>query len=447
MTNGNIEMQVLKKEITELKKKLDVRYPIDVEDGLYKKEDIFKVLNDAYNLLDTFKPYSDDIDVAFMKSNVRQNIKQITRLLENQKWVEFNRLLPTIRSTIYQTWLFISVNKDLYINYIISIHEGISALENERSKLKNELILYRDKLNEFVELSDQIKSDRDQFEQLRKDFFNLKQKLESNYNEWEESFSSIESDAKETGQLREQIKDIHNEANQIVGSLRTNDTKVISILQSSERLDAKSKLTDDRINESYNELEKLKEKFHKQRQDIQNIVEDANRASMAGSFKTKVDELEKPLKSSQYITYGALIITAAISAWLLFESGFSDQRNFDLTSFLVKLPVVIPFVFIAWLSNKRNAYLFRLREDYAYKYASAMAFEGYKKQVQEYNQDMLEQLLKIALDNLGEKPHKVFDKEIKASPVDDTVSHMKDLAKIAKDGINDIINPINNKKE
>ena len=60
---------------------------------------------------------------------------------------------------------------------------------------------------------------------------------------------------------------------------------------------------------------------------------------------------------------------------------------------------------------------------------------------------MLEQLLKIALDNLGEKPHKVFDKEIKASPVDDTVSHMKDLAKIAKDGINDIINPINNKKE
>ena len=234
----------------------------------------------------------------------------------------------------------------------------ISALENERSKLKNELILYRDKLNEFVELSNQIKSDRDQFEQLRKDFFNLKQKLESNYNEWEESFSSIESDAKETGQLREQIKDIHNEANQIVGSLRTNDTKVISILQSSERLDAKSKLTDDRINESYNELEKLKEKFHKQRQDIQNIVEDANRASMAGSFKTKVDELEKPLKSSQYITYGALIITAAISAWLLFKSGFSDQRNFDLTSFLVKLPVVIPFVFIAWLSNKRNAYLF-----------------------------------------------------------------------------------------
>lgn len=68
-------------------------------------------------------------------------------------------------------------------------------------------------------MSDQIKSDRDQFEQLRKDFFNLKQKLESNYNEWEESFSSIESDARETGQLREQIKDIHNEANQIVGSL------------------------------------------------------------------------------------------------------------------------------------------------------------------------------------------------------------------------------------
>lgn len=39
---------------------------------------------------------------------------------------------------------------------------------------------------------------------------------------------------------------------------------------------------------------------------------------------------------------------------------------------------------MAWI----KAYLFRMREDYAYKYSAAMAFEGYKKQIQEQDPEL-----------------------------------------------------------
>ncbi|XXQ68603.1 hypothetical protein ACKLNO_01700 [Neisseriaceae bacterium B1] len=121
-----------------------------------------------------------------------------------------------------------------------------------------------------------------------------------------------------------------------------------------------------------------------------------------------------------------LACIAGISWYLLKANGFGQQ--FDLTNFLVKIPVIIPLIFVAWISNKRNAYLFRLREDYAYKYASAMAFEGYKKQVQEHDAEMMQQLLKIALDNLGDKPQKIFDKEIK-SPMAEAIEPVRETVK------------------
>lgn len=65
-----------------------------------------------------------------------------------------------------------------------------------------------------------------------------------------------------------------------------------------------------------------------------------------------------------------------------------------------------------------RAYLFRMREDYAYKYSAAMAFEGYKKQIQEQDPTLQQQLLQIALDNLGKNPTAVFDKELQSTPLE-----------------------------
>lgn len=439
------EMNILKREITELKKEITAQYPNDVGDNWYTKDNVIRILDDLYNLLDIFKSYSDDVDVAFMKSSARQTIKQLTEYLNAQKWVDFCNKLSVLRTTIYQAWLFISIHKELHETQISELQKEIAKLIAERNNLQSELKNYKAQLDNFVQLNTQLNNDQEKFEQLKEEYTNLKQKLEEQYQEWQENFSNVEENSETTNQLYEQIQSLHSEAKKIMSDLRLYDTKIIELFQSAERLDKKAKLTNENIDKSYDDLEKLKEVFEKQKQDIQNIVEDANRASMAGSFKTKVDELTLPLHISECVTYVSLTIVAGVSAWLLFKSGFVSEKGFDLISFLVKLPIVIPLAFIAWLSNKRNAYLFRLREDYAYKYASAMAFEGYKKQVQEHNQEMMEQLLKIALDNLGEKPHRVFDKEIRANPTDELVVTLKDLVQTTKNEVKDVTSTVSEK--
>lgn len=45
-----------------------------------------------------------------------------------------------------------------------------------------------------------------------------------------------------------------------------------------------------------------------------------------------------------------------------------------------------------------------MREDYAYKTATSLSFEGYKREAGNVNPEMLENLVDTAIKNLGENP-------------------------------------------
>ncbi|MBE3902159.1 hypothetical protein HJ158_24110, partial [Vibrio parahaemolyticus] len=58
-----------------------------------------------------------------------------------------------------------------------------------------------------------------------------------------------------------------------------------------------------------------------QQESIQNIIDDANRASMAGSFKKRKDELNGPIRSSWWIMISSLILAAGVSAKWAIDGG------------------------------------------------------------------------------------------------------------------------------
>ncbi|SUB28773.1 Uncharacterised protein [[Pasteurella] mairii] len=163
--------------------------------------------------------------------------------------------------------------------------------------------------------------------------------------------------------------------------------------------------------------------FKKQKQDIQEIIDDANRASMAGAFKKQADDINTKMRWTDGFLIAALLGIVGISYWG-FVSSFNPENTLIWSQFLAKSAIGLPLLIVAWIKARERAYLFRLREDYAYKYSSAMAFEGYKKQIQEQDPEMQKQLLQIALDNLGDKPTKVFEKEINATPIETVIDKM-----------------------
>ncbi len=146
---------------------------------------------------------------------------------------------------------------------------------------------------------------------------------------------------------------------------------------------------------------------------------------------------------------GSLIITAGISLWgfnsSLVTQTISDgqvQTTFDWIQFFAKSAISLPFLIVAWIKSKERAYLFLLREDYGYKYSSAMAFEGYRKQVQEQSPALEEQLLQIAVENLGANPTKVFEKDLKSTPLETIIDGVGKRFDKAVDGIKGQVNDI-----
>ena len=163
------------------------------------------------------------------------------------------------------------------------------------------------------------------------------------------------------------------------------------------------------------ELQTIIEELDGEKEKIKDILGDANRASMAQSFLARKTELDTPIKDSAlWRNIGLVAMSIIIFIILLLEL---NQNSFDYFRFFSRLPVVMPLLWLVWSNSQRNNHLVRVQEEYAYKAAVAIAFEGYQRKVDEINDvDLKKLLLELSVTNMGNNPVNLFDKNTKNSP-------------------------------
>lgn len=232
--------------------------------------------------------------------------------------------------------------------------------------------------------------------------------------------------------LSNHLKSSNEDLLVITGQVKARNEAVGEILN-----DAKIKLTviedifvsveeaESRQNIHIEELKKLSDQSTEMSERIKGILSDVNRDSMAASFKERKEELDKSIKNYDRLNYAALFLILIFSVLLFFIPILRESSGIDVKFIYERFLIILPLGFISWFASRRSQYLFQLREDYAYKYSSAMAFEGYKRQA-EANPEMHDELLKIAITNLGKTPVSVFDKDLKHAPTDKVVDTIKD---------------------
>ena len=192
------------------------------------------------------------------------------------------------------------------------------------------------------------------------------------------------------------------------------------------------KIADGQILQKVGELETLraafgqhKEAMDRQVQDADDIVDrikrlneeaqqtlgDANRASLAGSFQDRKIAAESDLKSFRNL-FLAAIVAFTIATLLLFHHAIVGNTvlPFTVTEMIIRISVLSPFIWLAWFAAEQFSRANRVREDYTYKYASAMAYEGFKKAVEDRDPDLADALLAVAISNLAENPVRLYDK-------------------------------------
>ncbi len=152
-----------------------------------------------------------------------------------------------------------------------------------------------------------------------------------------------------------------------------------------------------------------------------------NRKSLGSSFQARRDELDLSKERWLNLFAGSLLLLV-MGGVFAFSQMEPVKDAWSLVDKLLKeIPIVGPLLWLAWYCASKAGTAQRIAEDYAFKVAAAMAFEGYKKEV-EGDDQLKAALLAKTVETFGENPIRLYGKASvdKAHPVEGLVEMMKD---------------------
>ncbi|MFQ2750205.1 hypothetical protein ACK3YM_05170 [Aeromonas caviae] len=163
--------------------------------------------------------------------------------------------------------------------------------------------------------------------------------------------------------------------------------------------------------------------------EIENIFKAANKQGMASAFQERRTSLRWPLYTWMLV-YSIALISLFVGGIWFFQYAVSQK---DIVDIAFRLPVSLPIIWLAWFSAKQYSHISRLREDYAYKSAVAMAYHGYKDETQGIDNGMHNKLLENIIFHFSENPVRLYDKNETSSPLEDF------LRKLSPEGVAEFI--------
>jgi hypothetical protein len=168
--------------------------------------------------------------------------------------------------------------------------------------------------------------------------------------------------------------------------------------------------------------------------EIDKIVEKSNQAlrgatsvGLAGAFEERATALNKSIFNWVGGLVLALIGSIIIGA-LRYETLASklndDKPDWGIITIHITLSVLglAAPVWFAWLSTKQISQRFKLAEDYAFKASVAKAYEGYRKEAINIDEQFVARLFASALTRLEEAPLRLVGEQEHSSPLQEILA-------------------------
>ena len=289
------------------------------------------------------------------------------------------------------------------------------------------------RLSEFGELFGFISIRREELDGLSKELARLAQRAR-------EDATIAESSSKTATSIEQELSKINSDASKILATLQAGNTeslkniKLIETARDSAKQLAEAVTTykasfeqfqadleqrnSDYLQKrrSFEALALLLDTESKRIQAISSQAEDmlkgATNAGLAGSYSKKQIDVEYEIRKARltyYISIGLLIFLTLpifiysfpreyvaeaikhifnidIPAILARDTSQSDTQQ--MLNFIGRAVFLIPGLMFVRFASNRHAQLFRLREDYSYKYSIASSVDGFMKQAKDYAEDM-----------------------------------------------------------
>ena len=375
-------------------------------------------------------PNSGIISLDESYINLNWSCNTLKDAIEKNK---LNQLPLTIQSEVHETLKTIVANHEALIagtNVVDALTKAIEKLFTDvwrygLNNLSDEQLGYLLKLNQLKEIESSIIVTKETLEEgiALKDsldvlFADSKQKN----GELQAYLTTADAAVIKVNDNLTKVEDSNVKAANTLGTILETQAKSADLLKETEdneqQVDVHEKAIRGLVAEFTNlnaELVASKKKqaelfaeFEAYRKKIDGLLGDANRTGMAASFTSRRKWLIAPL-SGWLVLFGGSIAGLVFMGVTYIAPLLDPKNTFEWQQLPLRLALTAPFIWLGWFSARQHGFTSRLREDYAYKEASAKSFEGYKREAKEVDPEMLKKLLEQAIKNLGDNPIRIYD--------------------------------------
>lgn len=287
--------------------------------------------------------------------------------------------------------------KQLY--FIFGFYIPLTSTKNTSQQMLSKIISEEGlKLTQLEDITKLKENAIDLSNKVKTDYQNIQQtqtNVISTYNE-------INSKNTEIQKIHNEILQSHNETLKNVDLIKDNKQQLVTI--------------NEELNKENKELKDLIKKNKEQQKEIDRILGRANQAGLAGSFRKRKTELLWMMLIWSVLLIGSIsglvyYLNVHIIKLILDNT---DITKVILSTVLLRSLILVPFGIAIFITSKQYNLAFRLHEEYAFKEAAAMAFEGYKKETENSGTNdgtLLDDLVNTLMNNLSRNPSDIFEKK------------------------------------
>ncbi|OOG53467.1 hypothetical protein [Polaromonas sp. C04] len=163
----------------------------------------------------------------------------------------------------------------------------------------------------------------------------------------------------------------------------------------------------------------------KEAEDIVARCDSAYAASTSHGLAAAFTERSGALAKSMWVWVAGLVVALGLGSWI----GSTQLRNFSeiikqpgsnptgaFIDLVLALLSVGATVWFSWLATKQIGQRFRLAEDYAFKASVSRAYEGYRREAANIDEEFVSRLFSSALSRLDEQPLRLVETTTHGSP-------------------------------
>jgi len=382
------------------------------------KAALLSSLDSAYTLSHEITDNGDyQFEVISLKRTGSELYKQLVSFLDDngnvqKKQVQFNDFLFTFMALIEKIRInyFVIVKKAIRDDQeIADIRTRIEELQDASKELEANSSDIKTELETITSIVETIKGYHASTDRFNSDIEKWHRTASENHEKLDSIYESIAGWDDEIERYKVQFQTYSKQISELSARNELNAVKLADYTTQGERY--------------VQDLNRTSEAHKELLGEIRQTLAGANRVGMAASFDKRKKELRWQQSIWQTAFIGATLAIVFIVWKFVLPTLTSDAgRTKEL---LAELGIVSPLIWLGWFAAKQYGYTSRIREDYAFKSAAAMAYEGHKKAARESDPDLERVLLEFSLFNLSQNPIRLYGKaEMHGTPLHELIDQI-----------------------